>query len=222
MSSKLRLGDVVLDVATIAAATCAVAVTMQLFWERYSAPAPRSSRTIAEWESHASAGHRVGPDIAQVVIVEWGDYQCPACRRLEPRLRAVRAMFPEEVAVVYRHWPLTRHTAARPAAEAALCADEQERFQAYHEALYRSDSWIHSLRDGFMELADAVGIADLKRFRECLETGPDAVAVIDRDVAAVTELGGTGTPTLMINELLLATVPDSLGLIKLVREQLSR
>lgn len=215
-----RYRNGLVDFATVAAAVCAVTLTINILWQGRPTPDARESTMVDEWEVYAAEGHRIGPAHAAVTIVEWGDYQCPFCRSLAPILQSLLEAYPDDVSVVYRHWPLTRHDAARPAAEAALCADEQGRFVAFHDALYRENGWMSNPGEGLLVVAEDVGIPDLDRFERCMEKGPESSDVIDRDIAAVKALGGTGTPTVMINGLLLGSAPDSTGWHALVGERL--
>jgi protein-disulfide isomerase len=65
------------------------------------------------------------------------------------------------------------------------------------------------------------GVADIVAFNDCLSRS-EPVPAIEADIAAVRELGGRGTPTILINGLLLTSAPDSIELDELVRNALSR
>jgi protein-disulfide isomerase len=81
--------------------------------------------------------HVIGPEHAPVVIVEYGDFQCPTCKQAAPAVRLLLERFSEQVRFVYRHFPQeTLHPRARRAAEAAECAAAQGRFWAMHDALF--------------------------------------------------------------------------------------
>ncbi len=79
-----------------------------------------------------------GPDDAPITIVEFSDFQCPFCSRFfnetyQPLLDA----YPGQIRFIYRHLPLTSiHPNAFPAAEASMCANEQDSFWQYHDALF--------------------------------------------------------------------------------------
>jgi protein-disulfide isomerase len=79
----------------------------------------------------------VGPVTAPVTVVEFGDFQCPYCRAAEPILKQMLLKYPEAVRLMYRHFPLTDiHAEALSSAEAAACADAQDKFWPYHDQLY--------------------------------------------------------------------------------------
>lgn len=165
-----------------------------------AAPAPAAAyteqvRPVRDWRGYA-AGARIGPADAPVTIVEFSDFQCPYCRAMADRVRALRRANPGRVALVYRHFPLSYHPHARPAAHASICADRQGRFEAFHDALFaRQDS----LGDTeWRRLAAATGVADRAAFERCMESGA-ALEQVERDVAAGKRLGISGTPAFLVN-----------------------
>ena len=68
-----------------------------------------------------------GPRSAPVKLVEFYDYECPFCGDFQPVLDTIRAKYPDEVTVIYRHYPLSYHTGAYDAAIAAECAKSRVR-----------------------------------------------------------------------------------------------
>lgn len=152
-------------------------------------------RPVPDWRSYAT-GSRIGPADAPVTIIEFSDFQCPYCRVMADRLRALRREHPGEVALVYRHFPLSYHPYASSAARASICADRQGRFEAFHDALFaRQDSLDDTI---WARLAETAGIPDRARFDECLGS-EEPLAQVERDIAAGTRLGITGTPAILVN-----------------------
>src|ERR1700719_986871 len=81
--------------------------------------------------------HRVGDDDAPVVLVEYGDYQCPFCAAAQPVVRELMRDFGQDLALVFRHFPLTEvHPQAEVAAESAEFAGAHGAFWGMHEALF--------------------------------------------------------------------------------------
>ena len=74
------------------------------------------------WMIDLSTAHRAGPADARVQIAVYSDFQCVFCRQLVPVLQQLRTAFPQEVAIVFRHFPLESHPRAFAAALAAECA----------------------------------------------------------------------------------------------------
>jgi protein-disulfide isomerase len=81
--------------------------------------------------------HVLGPEHAPVVVVEYGDFQCPTCKQAAPAARMLLERYANRVRLVFRHFPLEEaHPQALAAAEAAECAAEQGRFWEMHDLLF--------------------------------------------------------------------------------------
>ena len=81
-----------------------------------------------------------GPENAPIQIIEFSDFQCPFCFQAHPTVSKVLSNYGDKIRFVYRHYPLPNHPNARPAAEAAACAAEQDRFWQYHDRLFENQS----------------------------------------------------------------------------------
>lgn len=140
----------------------------------------------------------IGPQDAPITIVEFSDYQCPYCRRwheqvYEPLLNA----YPGKIRMVYRHLPLTSiHPDAFPAAEAAMCAGEQNAYWPFHEKLFSSDALGSSV---YALYAEELGL-DMDTFQSCISEGRFQEA-IQADLDFAVNLGVRSTPTFFINGL---------------------
>ena len=75
---------------------------------------------------------------AWVTIVEFSDFECPFCARVQDTLAQVRLAYPASVRIVFKHFPLSFHALARPAAVAAQCAHAQGKFWEMHDAVFRN------------------------------------------------------------------------------------
>jgi len=137
-----------------------------------------------------------GPKQAPVTIVEFSDFHCPYCRAVQPTLTQVLQKYPGKVRLVYRHLPLDGlHPHARRVAEASFCADQQQKFWAFHDQVYAAGS------DGsdaaLNRLAAASGL-DMGRFDACM-AGGQARASVQKDVEEGSAHGLTGTPGFFVN-----------------------
>lgn len=199
-STKQRLARAGSAIATALTVACAVTATSILVWKEFVRPSPRESvarfTSQPDWRSYAATGRRLGSPTADIVLVEFADFQCPACKVLEERLRDVRERFGDRVAVVYRHFPLPIHQHAHSAAVASECAGQQGRFDAFHQALFtRPDSiGVQSWED----IAARAGVPDTRQFERC-RADSAAVRVVQADVADAHKLGLRGTPTVLVN-----------------------
>ncbi|MDO8546172.1 MAG: DsbA family protein [Nitrospirales bacterium] len=136
-----------------------------------------------------------GSPAAPVTIVEFADFECPACKDSLPVLRQLRDLYKDQVRLVYRDFPLSSHPQARPAAEAAHCAHEQGQFWAYHDALFAQAPDLKP--SDYVTLADQLGLNPAE-FTACL-AGTRPKAAVARDIADAQGLGLSGTPTFFIN-----------------------
>jgi protein-disulfide isomerase len=191
----------ILDAALVTLTLCAVVVTGLVARREFFPPAggmqPPAPVRVPDWRAYAREGHRMGPADAPVTIVVFSDFQCPYCGILTERLHTVMRAHPREVAVVYRHYPLAGHPYALGAARASECAAAQERFPAFHDALFAAQDSIGVA--GWDRFASTAHVPDLARFRACAaQAGP--IATVKRDTVAGMRLRVSGTPTLLIND----------------------
>lgn len=207
-----------MDLVTVVTglATVGLVVLMSVnFFSRRPFILTHEDKKVPDWERYA-VGHRFGPSTAKVTIVEWGDYECPPCKGFHAAFETVSSKYPEEVALVFRHWPLATHGLAYSAAKAAECAAEQGAFEGFHRLLMETPGWMES---AFPRYAEASGVADLKAFEECV-SDPSPVPAIERDKAMAEELGGRGTPTLIVNGTHLGATPEAAELEKIIQNAL--
>jgi protein-disulfide isomerase len=137
-----------------------------------------------------------GPADAPITIVEWSDFQCPFCARVEETLTRLRQDYPDKLRFVWRDMPLPFHEQARPAALAARAAGAQGKFWAMHDRLY-ADHVAPLGRARFEKEAAELGL-DGKRFWAALDA-EEGKSAIDADILAGTKAGASGTPTFFIN-----------------------
>ncbi len=137
-----------------------------------------------------------GDPKAALTIVEFSDFECPFCARVQPVLNGLLAKYRGRVRLAFRDFPLREiHSKAQSAAEAARCAGEQGRFWEYHDALFADRSKLQPAH--LTEHARNLGL-DVKAFQSCLESGRFK-AKIDEDLHEATEAGVSGTPAFFIN-----------------------
>lgn len=136
-----------------------------------------------------------GRDNAPITIVEFGEFQCPFCARVQPTLRRLRQAYGDDIRIVWKHNPLPFHDRAMPAARASQCAHAQDRFWPMHDALFASPDALSD--DAIMEAATSLGL-DEGAFRACL-VDTTTNERIQADVKLAMELGARGTPSFFIN-----------------------
>jgi protein-disulfide isomerase len=143
----------------------------------------------------------LGARDAKVVIVEFSDFQCPFCSRVEPALQELLTLYPGKIKIVWRHRPLAFHPDAHLAAEAAVEAFRQkgnDAFWAYRTMLFKNQSTSSGLKKkALLDYADQLGL-DLVRFAAALEDHRHS-ALVDADSAVADAAGINGTPAFVIN-----------------------
>jgi protein-disulfide isomerase len=136
-----------------------------------------------------------GPAGAPVEMIEFSDFQCPYCLAANPTVKRVLDTYGDRIRFVYRNYPLGNHPNARPAAEAAQCANEQGQFWAYHDRLFANPTRLGSA--DLKQAAAELGL-DSARFNACFDSHKYK-DVVDADVKAGEEAGVSGTPAFFIN-----------------------
>ena len=169
------------------------------------------------------ARNTTGPADAPVTIVEFSDFQCPACRASEPMVQSVLQQYPDKVKLVFRHFPLDQiHPNARLAAQAAQVAQAEDKFWRYAQLLFeKQEEWsdISSydlLKTTLSEYASELGI-DSASFLERMESS-EVVSAVQIDVELAKELNIMATPTFFVNGIQ-TPAPELLSAVKNVLDQ---
>jgi protein-disulfide isomerase len=109
-----------------------------------------------------ASDHVLGPEHAPVVVVEYGDFECPNCKQAAPSVKLLLERFPNRVRFAYRHFPLEEaHPHALVAAEAAECAGDQGRFWEMHDRLFAHQD--HLMPKHLERYAEEIGL-DMARY----------------------------------------------------------
>jgi protein-disulfide isomerase len=142
--------------------------------------------------------HIRGSADAPVILLEYGDFQCPYCGAAHPEVEQVRKRLGKRLAFVYRHFPLTTlHPRAEPAAEASEAAGAQGRFWEMHDILFERQDALED--EDLLSYAREIAL-DLRRFASDLVNGTHAPRVRE-DFRTGVRSGVNGTPTFFINGL---------------------
>lgn len=136
-----------------------------------------------------------GPTGAPIEMIEFSDFQCPFCLRANPTVDQVLQTYGDKIHFVYRNYPLPNHPNARPAAEAAQCANEQGKFWPYHDRLFAQAGQLSD--NDLKQSATQLGL-DAPKFNACFD-GHKYKAAVDADIQAGDDLGVSGTPAFFIN-----------------------
>ena len=136
-----------------------------------------------------------GPASAKVTVVEFSDFQCPFCGRVNPTLKEIEDQYKGKIKIAFRNLPLPFHDKAHLAAEAALAANEQGKFWAMHDKLFANQQALD--RPSLEKYAQEIGL-NMNKFTAALDSGKFKDKV-DSDAKEGAAVGATGTPTFFIN-----------------------
>jgi protein-disulfide isomerase len=160
----------------------------------------------------------LGSSSAPIELVEFSDFQCPFCYRAHPTVKQVLSTYGSKIRFVYRNYPLPNHPNARPAAEAAQCANEQGQFWPYHDRLFADQTKLGD--DDLKASAAALGL-DAGKFNACFDSHKYK-ARVDADMQAGNEAGVNGTPAFFINGRMLSGAQPYDEFKKIIDEELAR
>jgi protein-disulfide isomerase len=139
-----------------------------------------------------------GKASAPVTLVEFSDFQCPYCARATPALKEIESAYPNDVRIVWKHFPLTFHPNAMPAALAAEAAREQggaAKFWAMHDKLFGAQAALSP--ETYARYAHELGL-DMARFQRDMAS-PKLRARVEEDAQLAQKMGVNGTPTFLVN-----------------------
>ncbi|MEI7741724.1 MAG: thioredoxin domain-containing protein [bacterium] len=156
------------------------------------APEPEPSGPVVPLKD---TDHIRGNKNAKVVMIEYSDFECPFCGRHEPTMRKLAAEFGNQVAWVFRHFPLSFHAQAEPAANSSECASEQGKFWEFHDKVYENQG---SIGTALFEKTASDLRLNMTQFKACVAAKKYA-SRISNDQAEGSTSGVNGTPATFIN-----------------------
>ncbi len=159
-----------------------------------------------------------GPPNASVEIIEFSDFQCPFCQRLNVTLERLKSEYGSDIRLVFKDYPLPNHAQAFKAAEAGNCASEQGKFWELHDTMFSRQSELGV--DDLKRHAGELGM-DLAAFDACLDSGRFAEQV-NADLMAGQQYGVSSTPTVFINGRTVMGAAPFEVFAEIIREELER
>lgn len=171
---------------------------------------PTPTQAVAvDLAANLTGAPMLGEVSASVTLVEFSDFQCPACEQFftmtQPQIKK-DYVETGKVKYYFKNFPLTNiHPNATPAAEAALCANEQGKFWEYHDQLFaKQDDWagVADPTAKFESYAKVVGLKT-NSFNDCLTSGEGRnKSKVEEDLQLGVQIGVSGTPTVYVNGIL--------------------
>ena len=141
-----------------------------------------ATQSVDQSDLIANAAHTVGSPTAPVIVVEFADLQCPACKAAQPIVKQVLEKYGQDVYFVWRHYPLSSHKNSKIAANSTEAAAGQGKFFEFADEIFET-------------YASEIGL-DLEKFKADLNTGNQS---IESDFALGNKFSVTSTPTFFIN-----------------------
>ncbi len=171
-----------------------------IFWGTKSSLPPTDPTEVEKGEFVRDNSNVKGNEDAKVTLVEFGDYQCPACGGAAPVINKILEEYPDDVRFVYRHFPLPIHNNAELAARVAESAGNQNKYWEMHDKLFENQgAWSNSLspEKTFEEYAGELEL-DIDKFKSDIRSA-DITNKISLDKGDAKALKVDSTPTIYIN-----------------------
>jgi protein-disulfide isomerase len=147
-----------------------------------------------------------GPADAPITIIEFSDFECPFCLKVQPTLKAIERRYPGKIRWAYKHLPLSFHKMAPPAAYAAMAAHQQGKFWQYSEQLWKRQEFLGDKL--FTDIAAELKL-DMKKFNAD-RASKNIQAMVQMDAQQADSIGARGTPYFLVNGTALSgALPES-------------
>ena len=156
--------------------------------------APPTDGSVGPFRPVDETDHVRGAEDPDVVMIEYSDFECPFCGRFHPSMLALMDEYGDRVQWVYRHFPLSFHPQAAPAANASECAAAQGEFWEFADALFENQTMLSNAY--YTQLAGEIGL-DVNEFQDCFDSR-EYSAKVNGDLTDGSTAGVTGTPGTII------------------------
>jgi predicted DsbA family dithiol-disulfide isomerase len=152
----------------------------------------------------------------RVTIVEFSDFECPFCKQVQNTLKQIVENYGRDVRLVFKHLPLEGHRNSFPAARAAYCAAEQDRFWQFHDALFSAQDLSPP---ALGKIASDLGLAP-EKFETCLNSEQSRAAIV-KDLEAAKLFRIDSTPSFIVNGKLIKGALSFADFRKIIEQELS-
>lgn len=195
MINKLSISDLLSAILVVCALVITAMVVRQQLFSIPQKP-ELDIKKIKNWQKFDFKGPKSGAENAPIRIVEFYDYQCPYCKKVQPALQKLLEEYPKQISLTHHHLPLPIHKEAIPAAIAAECARNQGMFKPMHKLIFNHQKQLAQL--SYDSLAKEAGIDDIETFKACLNKQQIKDRVI-KSLEQSEELGIDATPSFLID-----------------------
>lgn len=154
------------------------------------APAAQPAPAVDSKEDHIR-----GNVNAKVTLLVYSDFECPFCGRFVPSLEQAAKEYGDKIRIVFRHFPLSFHQQAMPAALASECASEQGKFWEFHDEMFKNQT---SLSDKlYKDTATKLGL-NMTKFNDCVSSAKYNTK-IQNQMSGGSAAGVGGTPHTIVS-----------------------
>jgi protein-disulfide isomerase len=160
----------------------------------------------------------LGSKSAKITIVEWADFQCPFCVRVNPTLEQIRKEYGDKVRFAFKHLPLSMHSKARAAHGASEAAHRHGKFWEMHDRIFAKPKDLSPAT--YLRYANEMGL-DIDQYNKDISSS-SVRKVIDDDLALAGTLGVSGTPSFFINGRFLSGAQPYGSFARLIDEELAK
>lgn len=147
-----------------------------------------------------STGEKIGSDSAKIKLVEYADFQCPACKAFAPTLKQILAENKDSIQFIYKFFPLPLHLNGKPAANFSIYAATEGKFWEAHDKLFETqDAWaaLPDPKDYFIKIGKDLGLNEVK-LKEALDKNT-YYDIMNKTFEEGQNIGVNSTPTLFLN-----------------------
>jgi protein-disulfide isomerase len=198
---------------------CALVTTILVVGREFTQPSTgaterRRPSYVDEWQEALHVGLRLGSANAPVQIIEFADFQCPACAHFETTVRGVRDKYPTQVAFTLIHFPLPQHEFSEAAARVAECAHVQRVLEPMRTLLFERQRTFGSVP--WTDFAIQAGVPDVKQFDVCVNDSR-MLERIEQGKRMADRIGLRSTPTVIVNGWRLPLPPSADDIDKMIK-----
>ncbi|MCX6715219.1 MAG: DsbA family protein [Candidatus Uhrbacteria bacterium] len=159
-----------------------------------------------------------GPANAKVTLVEYADFECTACKQLNPLVDIAMKTYPNDVRLVWKDVPNdSAHPHATSASVAAHCAQQQGKFWEFASMLFDRQTYLSDTQ--YTQIATELGL-NVNNFSKCFSSG-DTLPIVKKNLQEGLDLGIVATPTLFVGSVPIVGVPTMDDLTKTIADQIA-
>jgi len=193
------------------------------FFTKEDQSQPENSTPVDSSVLYKSHNKQTSNQEKPIQIIEFGDFQCPACAGINPTLKKVISDREQDINFIFRHFPLPQHKNAMISSLAVEAAGEQGKYwEMYNKIFENQDNWSESdnAKEIFINYAKELTLDDAK-FTQDLDK-EELKARINTDMKDAQALGINSTPTFFVNGIKLSRPPSYSTFIEIIDQELAQ